>query len=55
METPNSNSSFDLKQVLAKLRKTIQECFDKRLFESAIFFADKLVTMGNHQPEDVKK
>lgn len=40
--------------ILAKLRKTIQDCFDKRLFESAVFFADKLVTMGNYQPEDVK-
>lgn len=30
----------------------VQDCLAKHLYDSAIFYADKLTTMSNHAPRD---
>ena len=38
---------------LARLRAVVQDSLGKHLFENAIFFADKLVTLSRGDPDDV--
>ncbi|KAK3256966.1 hypothetical protein CYMTET_33925 [Cymbomonas tetramitiformis] len=38
---------------LKKLRSIVQDCLSKHLYSSAIFFADKLVTLSEGAPGDV--
>lgn len=40
-------------QSLAKLRSIVQDSLGKHLYENAIFFADKLVTLSHGEPDDV--
>ena len=35
-----------------RLRTLVQDCLAKHLYESAIFYADKLTTMSNQAPRD---
>jgi anaphase-promoting complex subunit 6 len=39
--------------VLERLRNTVADCLDKHLHSSAVFFADKLVTLSDGAAEDV--
>lgn len=38
---------------LERLRAIVQDSLGKHLYENAIFFADKLVTLSNNEPDDV--
>lgn len=38
---------------LEKLRAIVRDCLSKHLYSSAIFFADKLVTMAGHATQDL--
>ncbi len=37
----------------AHLRELVKDCLSKHMYESASFFADKLVTLSGHAPADV--
>lgn len=39
--------------ILEKLRSVVRDCLSKHLHSSAVFFADKLVTLSEHNPADV--
>ena len=39
--------------LLEKLRSRVADCLDKHLFTTAMFFADKLVTLSDGDAEDV--
>ena len=39
--------------ILEKLRSLVADCLDKHLFTTAVFFADKLVTLSDGDAEDV--
>lgn len=36
-----------------RLRLLVQDCIDKHLYASAVFYADKLVTLSGSAPSDV--
>jgi hypothetical protein len=38
---------------LERLRNVVADCLDKHLLASAVFFADKLVTLSDGAAEDV--
>lgn len=40
-------------KVLEKVRVIVRDCLDKHLYSSAIFFADKLVTMSGLATQDL--
>ena len=40
-------------RVLEKLRGVVRDCLGKHLYASAVFFADKLVTIGGRESTDV--
>ena len=46
-------SSNQMEALCSKLRTLVQDCLAKHLYESAIFYADKLATMSNQAPRDV--
>ena len=39
--------------VVLKLRRLVQSSMAKHSYESAVFFADKLVTLTNEEPEEI--
>ena len=39
--------------VVEKLRRLVQSSIAKHSYESAVFFADKLVTLTNEEPEEI--
>jgi hypothetical protein len=39
--------------LLERLRSVVADCLDKHLLSSAVFFADKLVTLSDGAAEDV--
>ena len=39
--------------MLEKLRATVRDCLSKHMYSSAIFFADKLVTMAVNSTQDL--
>ena len=44
---------MDLEQQVARLRSLVQDCIAKHMHGSAVFYADKLVTLSGHAPGDV--
>jgi hypothetical protein len=41
-----------MEEPCSRLRVLVQDCLSKHLYDSAIFYADKLTTMSNHAPRD---
>lgn len=42
-----------MEAVCTRLRALVQDCLDKHLAVSAVFYADKLVTISGSAPSDV--
>ncbi len=40
-------------ELCERLRSLVQDCIAKHLYSSAVFYADKLVTLSGHAPADV--
>lgn len=39
--------------ICSRLRLLVQDCLDKHLYASAVFYADKLITLSHSAPSDV--
>jgi anaphase-promoting complex subunit 6 len=50
---PDAAIRIDRPKVCVQLRKLVQDNFDKHLYDSAVFFADKLVSMSSGNRDDV--
>ena len=48
-----SRDNMDLDEQVARLRSLVQDCLAKHMHGSAVFYADKLVTLSGHAPGDV--
>ncbi len=46
-------ASMPMDKLCLKMRGLVHDCFAKHLYDSAIFFADKLVTMSGGADTDV--
>lgn len=44
--------SNPMEDLCNKLRTLVQDCLAKHLYDSAIFYADKLTTMSDQAPRD---
>ena len=44
---------MDLEEQVARLRSLVQDCLAKHMHGSAVFYADKLVTLSGYAPGDV--
>lgn len=40
-------------QTISQLRSLVHDCLAKHLYDSATFFADKVVTLSNYAPTEV--
>lgn len=38
---------------ITRLRELVKDCLSKHMYDSAAFFADKLVTLSNNAPADI--
>ena len=45
-------SNLPMEDMCNRLRTLVQDCLAKHLYDSAIFYADKLTTMSNQAPRD---
>lgn len=45
-------SSLSMEELCNRLRSMVHDCLSKHLYDSAIFYADKLTTMSNQAPRD---
>ena len=45
--------SMDVQQLLHRLNALVTDCIGKHLYASAVFYADKLMTLADNHPDTV--